>query len=1760
MPVENPDEKPIVEPEENQDLPAETENGETEESPRGSWFSRRNLTILALVPIIVLAVALIAAFFFVRLGYAGRYIEARFVEQMDAIGVRTEIGKFETTFSPLGVVMRDVNFYDKATNEKLAYVKYLKLDATVTDLYALNLNRTIRLDSTEVEGLEAWVKFDEEGRSNFSRLKIPEQEESRLRFNYNTMKFALRDSVVHYGDARFKISGEARNVALGIEPDEGLSESEREIENRRFKFDLSATNSTLTYDDKAVEPIDFLVRGVATETYAEIAELNLKSPVASSKLSGRLENWEHLRYKLNVVESNVDLQRTAEIFKTEQALRGFGSFSGTVEGEGDSYKINGEIVSEALAADNVRLKGLRVNASVAGEKETYEANGKAIAEMLTYGDFQLNALQLAGRVMGTGSDFRWLGDLTAAAARFPDGTIGTLMISDAVAEYRDNRLDANFGSASAATIEAFDAKVRNLRTGRARITNAGGATDATIGTLRADSITAEGANLRGINAANVRVRDREGSPTNVEIGSLQASELQAQGVNVNGLNAGNVNLQTANGSLSASADNLAAGQLRAKGANVRDLRASGVGVNQRGNRLNATAQNVTAGNVQAEGANIKDLRASNINVEDSGNQTNVVAQNLQIGGVQTSQAVLGSLNIGGVRLKILDSGRIEGTSSDINAGTVTLARSKNLPEGGRLEDVRLGSPVFVVESSGRYRASLDLSLGGGALGSVRVGAARASVVATSSNIELSNLNAQILEGQVVGNAVVNIDNRGTSQIAANFENLDVSKLLALSGGQVVPVAGRTNGNVNLTFPGTNYRAASGTLNADFVAEAGNDERGRVPLAGKLGLRATDGLFDIETANLKTANSELNATGRFDLEGADSNLEIALNSTDAKELQRLISALNVAPELDSQLAANKIELAGNLDFKGTLTGNLQNPSINGRANLASIRANNQTLGSLSTNIAVSPTETVLRDGVLAEAGGGEVRFDLTAPRGGTNNIEVDATLTRVNAGNILAALPSDSVPDFLRRLNAETSGRVQLRGLPGAIEGTAELNAANGTISGERFDDFAARVALQNNLAQIERFTLRAGEGIVSASGTYNTKTEDFNLRAEAQNIPASKIRAFLGENAASLPAIGGVVNLTASGTGNLSDTRTFDINFDGAGRDITIDGRDVGSVTITGRTQNQQLNANLTADINGQRQVIAANVNLADENLPFRAETTFNNTDLAPFAAIFQQAGSVRLAGRATGNAVFAGNLRSRDAEGKLRFSTENLQGSARFTELILQVEDVALAATNPLNVSFTSSSVTFDNAQFTGSGSNLSLNGTAIFGNSGGQNNLVAKGTINLRVLNAISNNQFFGGLAEVDVRFSGSNQNARLVGTARLDNATFTTIVSDQRLSFTNLKGRVIFNSNQAQIESLEGRLGGGTVVASGGLVLENLRLQRFRLDVRGNDITAPLPRDFRTTGDAEITLSGIRRGELFSTVISGAIYATRAEYTRDIDLSDVIGTRPEGTIAYGTGEPALGTPQLDLRIEGRDALVVRNNLADLRGSVSIRVTGDVDNPILTGRVTATEGTIVLLRNERYDIQRGSLDFAGNDDDPIVNLQAEGDIAGYQVFLSVSGSIAKPEDMQVNVRSNPALPQADVVSLITTGNLTDTEEGIPTLAQTGLNTTADVLTEAIINQPIRRATDRLFGLNRFSIDPVLAGRRGLNPGARLTVGRQINRNLLVTYSTNLSEDRNQILALEYRVSNRLSFVAQYEQAPLTNVTRRQDNFSFEVRFRRRF
>ncbi len=1683
-------------------------------APSRRFFTRRRAVIGVGVIAIVAIIAILLSVVTYKYGVFDTYIKNQFKAKMADMNIDFTADVFRVTVNPLELELKNATFNDRVSGEKLFFIRDAHLELTVQNLYAWQLSRDISIDKTVISGAEAWVKFDENGRSNFANLKLTEQEPGgRVNFKYDTVDLSLQDSVVHFGDLSRKIAGNAKNVAFLLSPTDLAVPDDA----RRYNFDLSSTDSNFTYDESSVENIDLRVSGVADDKGADFTRFDLKTPIGESSLTGKLTDWSAPKYDFDI-RSTVDLTQASSIFPMGSSLFGVGNFKGKVSGEGESYKVDGQVDAEALRAGGVYLKALNVAATVNGTNTSYEANGKAIAEMLTFEDFRVDFLQLVGNVRGTGTDFRWLGELQAAAAGTATKSLGGLFLSDAFAEYHDRELRAGAANGRAKRFSIGDTEFTDLNAGSLRFSMPGGGIELSAPNGTAGSLKTGDVSLKGITGKNVRIKNHDGR-TDVSLEGVRSET-------------GNI-----------------------KDTRLKNVSASGLHLTDLPATTDVKLDGLKADLWDVNGARVEGIDAPSVDIANSRAGMVIYSDKLRVAKIDSDAAVLGSLNIGGVRLTIRQ-GRVEARTDDIDAGTVAIKSSDKLPDGGSIEAVKFAKPVFILEPSGRYRATADMSLGGGALGSIALGSAQAKVDINNDRLALNEVNADVMNGQVKGEVVVAFNKRSQSTIAGDFSNLDIAKLLALQGGRVTPVEGETTGSVNLTFSGTDLSTANGTLNASIKANAGNADQGLIPVNGQVALSAVNGLVNVDQADLHTPNSNLSATGRFDLRNENSDLAVALRSTDASEIDRMARVIGLSRELEDQLDSMQVALAGDLKFDGKVTGNMYDPAVEGRASLDSISMHGRSVGSVTTDLSVSPAGVEFTNGKLLQTDGGSALFSANIPSTGSNNISVKATLTNINAGNLLAALPI-ALPEQIRDLNGNTSGTVDISGLPGRSTGAIDLAAAKGTIAGQAFDGLNVKAVFSGSKIDLERAEMSIGAGRFTAKGTYDQITKAFDLDLGGNAVPMPLLVALLPKND-NIPVITGDVDLTAKATGVYQQNSTYNVNFNGSAPNVLINGEALGRLSFIGKTAGQVLTAQLTADLNGHPQVVNASLNFGSENMPFTMSTDFDQSSIAPFLAFVPRLKDLSITGVGTGRVEFGGDLTHLDANGTRVYTAENLNGSAQFSQLSLQIQDTPLSAVEPVVIRFNTREINFEKAMFGGGGSNMSIVGVKAL-TADGINNLAVDGRVNLKLLNLLTKDTFFSGFADTSVRLSGPNSTARLSGTANLVNGSVATFLGSDRFTVERLKARVIFTSNQFEVDDATGYLGGGKFTASGGGLLDGLAVKTFRLSLDGNNVTVPLPKDFLTTGDARLEISGIRQAanDDLQMTIAGRVFARRSLYSKDIDLANLVGGRREAVLT--SGGSSINAPRFDLVIEGRDALIVRNNIADLTASVSLTLTGDANDPRLAGRITADRGTI-FFRKDRYDVQRGTLEFPPDTAiDPIINLQAESEIGGYQIFVNLSGPLKDSELLSATVRSSPALPQADVVSLITTGSLTNTTGGIPTLAQTGINTAAEILTDTIINNPARKATDKLFGLNVFEIDPIISGQQ-INPSARLTVGRQINNNLRVTYSTNLSQDQNQVLAFEYRVSNKLSLVAQYEQRSLSNVTRARNNFSFEIRFRKRF
>jgi len=94
-----------------------------------------------------------------------------------------------------------------------------------------------------------------------------------------------------------------------------------------------------------------------------------------------------------------------------------------------------------------------------------------------------------------------------------------------------------------------------------------------------------------------------------------------------------------------------------------------------------------------------------------------------------------------------------------------------------------------------------------------------------------------------------------------------------------------------------------------------------------------------------------------------------------------------------------------------------------------------------------------------------------------------------------------------------------------------------------------------------------------------------------------------------------------------------------------------------------------------------------------------------------------------------------------------------------------------------------------------------------------------------------------------------------------------------------------------------------------------------------------------------------------------------------------------------------------------------------------------------------------------------------------------------------------------------------------------------------------------LEREAERLFGLNRFSIDPSLL-RGATTRTARVTVGKRLTPDLNVLYSQDLRGTEERILAVEYALTDRFSLLLTRTD-PGTAKTGTEKGWAFDVRLR---
>ena len=127
---------------------------------------------------------------------------------------------------------------------------------------------------------------------------------------------------------------------------------------------------------------------------------------------------------------------------------------------------------------------------------------------------------------------------------------------------------------------------------------------------------------------------------------------------------------------------------------------------------------------------------------------------------------------------------------------------------------------------------------------------------------------------------------------------------------------------------------------------------------------------------------------------------------------------------------------------------------------------------------------------------------------------------------------------------------------------------------------------------------------------------------------------------------------------------------------------------------------------------------------------------------------------------------------------------------------------------------------------------------------------------------------------------------------------------------------------------------------------------------------------------------------------------------------------------------------------------------------------------------------------------------------------------------------------RSEPPLPQADVISLLALGR-TQEEQALYSQQEQSIggDSTTNALLGGALNAAVSSRVQKLFGGGSVKIDPTYVGSIG-SSSARITVQQNISRNVQVTYATNVNATAQQLIQAQVDITQSVSVLAVRDEA----------------------
>ena len=953
------------------------------------------------------------------------------------------------------------------------------------------------------------------------------------------------------------------------------------------------------------------------------------------------------------------------------------------------------------------------------------------------------------------------------------------------------------------------------------------------------------------------------------------------------------------------------------------------------------------------------------------------------------------------------------------------------------------------------------------------------------NLRVSQLAMETLGGGVTGNAEIkHLDTTPESQIQAALHDISLKVLQRALRTQEIKGAvltGTIGGSAEASWKGSMSNLLA---RADLIVRGHANDKAKpldngTPVDGVIhatydGARQSIALKD---TSLRMPAATLTAAGTI---SDQSSLQLRLVANDLHPLAALASSFR-----PSQTPIPAVSGAATL--RAVVHGSMKKPTIAAQLDAQNLQVEGSEWTSASLQISASPSEVRLQNGSLISAHRGRATF--TASVGledwsyqSSNRIEAHLDVQQMRITD-LERLAHQHYP-----ISGDLSAKLSLSGSQLNPVGSGSAEITNARAYDEPIQHLTANFKAENS-SIVSTLNLLVAAGAVDANLFYNPKTKAYKVRMDAPALVLQKLQSVQAKNL----SVTGTVTASVHGQGTLDDPQLDAV--------VQLPQLVVRQNSISGLKAEVHV-AQHSAEINLDSKVSQASVHAHGRvalsgNYDTDAVIDTNTIPLEALLATYASGVPEGFQGQTELHATLRGPLKDQS------------QLEAHLTIPVLQAsyQSLQIGIASPIHADYANSVITLQPAEIRGTGTSLLLQGRIPI-NPTSSATLSAKGSVDIRILKMVAPDVESSGTLALDLHTSGSASTPTIQGQLQLKDVALTT--ADAPVGVEQLNGTLDITNDRVQVSQMTGRVGGGQVSVGGSITYKPA--VQFNLALQGKSVRIRYPEGLRSLLDANLSFTGTPE----ASTLNGRVLIDSLSFTPDFDLAKF---GDQFSTGNNLSQPGFAdTVKLAIGVQSQENLNATSSQISIAGRADLQVGGTAANPVITGRTTLTSGEL-FYRNVRYQLQTGVITFDDpNETHPVLNVSVTTTVEQYNLTLNLRGPLDK---LTTSYSSDPPLASADVINLVARGKTTQESNAA--------SQSTDSMIAAQAASEVSGSVQKLAGISSLQIDPTIGG-NNQNPSARVAIQQRVTKNLLFTFSTDVSQPGSEMVQGEYQINKRWS------------------------------